>query len=86
MEIAATWLERMESGSGYTIRDSSWRMHGYGNLVENGICLESPWLIFEIMCSYGDIFLRRVSGSKTTFENVREDISAWCQNMTQLID
>ena len=76
MPVAVEILQQLEQHEDCEIRNTGWKSSGYGDLVEVGIAVRLGTLEFEIMCSYEDIFLRRLSGNKAKFyefcESVRE--------------
>lgn len=76
MPIAAEILRRLELEEDCEIRNSGWKSSGYGDLVENGMPVRLGTIEFEIMCSYEDIFLRRISGSQTKFHALCERVRA----------
>ena len=74
MPIATQILEQLEQYEDCEITDQAWKTSGYGNLVEVGIPVKIGNIVFEIMCSYEDIFLKRISGNKDTFYALCEEI------------
>lgn len=67
MQAAAEILKKIELEPDCDIRDASWKSSGYGKLVEHGIRMRLGTIEFDVMCSYGDIFLSRKSGNKEKF-------------------
>jgi hypothetical protein len=76
MPVAVEILQQLEIREDCEILNAGWKSSGYGALVERGIPVRLGTIQFEIMCSYGDIFFRRLSGNKAKFyefcESVRE--------------
>ena len=76
MPVAVEILQQLERRDDCEIRNTGWKSSGYGDLVEVGIPVRLGTIEFEIMCSYEDIFLRRLSGNKAKFyefcESIRE--------------
>jgi hypothetical protein len=67
MDAAVEILRMLEERDDCEIRDDGWRSSGYGNLVEVGIPIRLNNIEFTIMCSYEDIFIKRLSGNKDKF-------------------
>ena len=82
MQAATSWLKRDISENGRTTKDISWQRRSYGNLIEIGVLVESASLSYGIMCSYSDVFVRRIAGSKLEFEELRKSLEKWCNNET----
>jgi hypothetical protein len=51
-----------------------WEQGSRGDLVEQGIELQKDGCTFQIMCSYEDIFVRRISGNKAKYHEVCEQL------------
>ena len=66
-----TWLERQPD---CVIRDTSWKCPEHGRLIEVGIPVRVGNIEFTIMCSFEEIFVKRLSGNKMTFYGICEKI------------
>ena len=65
-KVAVQILNQLEQAPDCKIYDDSWNS-SYGNLIENGITVRLGTIKFEIMCSYEQLFLRRISSNKGEF-------------------
>ena len=74
MGIATQIMKRLEADEDCVIKASGWKSPGYGSLVEVGIPIRLGNIELEIMCSYENIFLKRISGNKDKFYNLCESI------------
>jgi hypothetical protein len=72
MEVARRLLAGLEQ-DGCTTKDTSWK-RGDGNLVEVGIEVKCDSCALMIMCSYEDIFVKRVSGNKARYYELCEHL------------
>ena len=74
MGVAAQILSWLETHKGCVIQDDTWRLPDYGNLIEVGIPIWLGTIQFSIMCSYSDILIERLSGSKSQFYELCDEI------------
>jgi hypothetical protein len=74
MPVAVEILQQLELREDCEIRNTGWKSAGYGDLVEVGIPVRLGTVEFEIMCSYEDIFFRRLSGNKAKFYEFCEGV------------
>ena len=73
-EVAVQILKQLEADPDCKILDNGWKSSGCGNLVENGILIRLRTIKLAIICSYEDLIVRRVSGSKREFYRFCESI------------
>ena len=66
-----TWLEEQPD---CVIENAGWKSSGYGSLVEVAISVRLGDIEFTIMCSYEQIFIKRLSGNKMKFYDICEKI------------
>lgn len=67
MDTAVEILSWLEEDDSCRIPDSGWKSDSHGNLVEKGIRVALGSVEFSVMCSYSEIFIRRISGSTRKF-------------------
>jgi hypothetical protein len=76
MDAAIEILKRLENDEDYKTENSSMKSLIDGDLVEVGIPVRLGNIEFTIMCSYEDIFIKRISGNKMKFYEFCESIRA----------
>jgi len=74
METAVAILHWLARRDGCVIANEGWKSAGYGDLVEVGVRVQLDNIVFRVMCSYDDMFVDRVAGSKGKFIALCEEI------------
>ena len=74
MDVAVEIIKRLEGEQDCEIEDSGWKSAGYGALVETGILVRLGNIKFQVMCSYEEIFIKRISGNKAKFYEFCESV------------
>jgi hypothetical protein len=57
-----------------SLERDGWERGSRGDLVEHGIELQKDGCTFQIMCSYEDIFVRRISGNRAKYYEICEQL------------
>lgn len=76
METAVAILHWLDQREGCVITNDGWQTAGYGDLVEVGIRVLLGDILFNVMCSYEEIFINRVGGKKMKFIALCEEIQS----------
>lgn len=74
METAVALLHWLARRDDCVIANEGWKSSGYGDLVEKGVEVQLGNIVFQVMCSYEQMFVDRVSGNKDKFAALCEEI------------